>query len=169
MADFNSGGKTVAAAGGSEKAAKALKRIFEFCGRTNFSVQPAEKYTVEENRTAILLEAVRNENVHPGEYALCAVQYSLVSLPEYSGLKKLVTFSTECNGADFTARNIRTAPDGNSAFEIVGVGIIGRVHLKTNAPDAVETALAAASAAIAAGVSFAEVLKAINGLDSADW
>lgn len=71
------------------------------------------------------------------------------------------------DGADFTVRNIRTARDGSVAFEMVGIGIIGRVRLRSEDPVDAVSALAAFAAAVGAGVPFADALEALNRIDFA--
>ena len=80
-------------------------------------------------------------------------------------VKQCKTYSSKTDLADFTARNIRFTTAGFVAFEIVGVGIIGRVKLNTRDSGAVDDALAASAAAVATGIPFADVLKALNSID----
>ena len=75
---------------------------------------------------------------------------------------KLLTYSTTSDKADFTARNIRNFSNQGFAFEMVGVGVIGRIHLRNGSEQAVRGSLIAASAALTCGIPFAEVLRALN-------
>ncbi len=75
---------------------------------------------------------------------------------------KLLTYSMDSDFADFTVRNLRQAPDGGSVFEIVGVGLIGRIKLLDGDRDAVKSLLALAAAALVCGVPFAGVLDVLN-------
>ena len=74
----------------------------------------------------------------------------------------MITYALGRDDADCTAHIIRTTPDGHVAFEIVGIGVIGRVRLRGGL-SCVGDALAAAAAAVGAGVPFADVLTALNG------
>ena len=81
----------------------------------------------------------------------------------------LVTFSDSSDSADFTARNIRVAGSA-AAFEIVGIGLIGRVRLNGMADrGAVLPAIAAAAAALTAGVPFAIMMDALNSFPASAY
>lgn len=104
---------------------------------------------------------------HAKDFADCVTDYD-ISIPlsaDYLIDCKMLTYSSTSDNADFTARNIRTIEEG-VAFEIVGVGVIGRVKLSS--PDMVKTALVAASAALACRVPFADVLNALNNMKIMD-
>lgn len=75
---------------------------------------------------------------------------------------RLLTYSATSDNADFTARNIRNFQEKGYAFEMVGVGVIGRIQLRSGSEQAVRGSLIAASAALTCGIPFAEVLKALN-------
>ncbi len=72
-----------------------------------------------------------------------------------------VTYSAERNDADYTAHNLRQRPDGID-FELVATGSIGRVKLKTPGRFSAYNALAAASCALALGLSFDDVVDALR-------
>lgn len=76
------------------------------------------------------------------------------------------TFSTETDGADFVARNVRRFQNAGYAFDLVGLGIIGRIHLISNDPQILRATLIAASAALSCGVSFADVVEVLNGISA---
>lgn len=143
-----------------------LRNILEFCGRENYLLAAAADPVPENVQRAVLL--LCDAQCPPaGEFSVCVADYAFSAMPEIAALKPL-TYSTSSDSADFTARNIRKLPEGFSAFEMIGVGVIGRVRLATENPDWVGPALAAAAAAIACGIPFAEVLEALNGLKIGD-
>ncbi len=161
---FKPMGKIMVVAGSDSREAAFLRRILAYGGRTNIVVSDSAGADVP--RTAVLLMAGGRESVsRAGEFAVCVMEYSLAQAGGPAGPENTVTYSVDKDGADFTARNIRLTQDGLAAFEIVGVGIIGRVRLKTGDKGDVLPALAAATAAIAAGIPFAEVLEALNGME----
>ncbi len=51
---------------------------------------------------------------------------------------RVLTYSTSSDNADFTARNAHCIQEFGCAFEIVGVGVIGRIKLRTAEPDDVK-------------------------------
>lgn len=80
---------------------------------------------------------------------------------------RLLTYSATSDNADFTARNVRNFQDKGYAFEMVGVGVIGRIQLRSGTEQAVRGSLIAASAALTCGIPFAEVLRALNEISLA--
>ncbi|MCI1982434.1 MAG: hypothetical protein LKJ45_04625 [Oscillospiraceae bacterium] len=169
MANQKPGEKIIAVTKENSLAASLLRHILHRCSRESCIAVENESSLEKAIRPAVLLVAEEDEVKRLRDCVICVTEYSLSLLPDFHGMQKIVTYSTEQNGADFTARNIRFLPGGITAFEIVGVGIIGRTRLKTQIPGIAGTALAAASAAIAAGIPFADVLEAMNGMESADW
>lgn len=172
-----------------ELIAKTLRKILEYCGHSvttdgnetacldrqiEYLVAPASQFTTLPANTvpAVLVLA---DFAHVTEHALnhaknfvaCVMDYDTPIPPsaDYFQGCKLSTYSTSSDNADFTARYIHTL-DGEIAFEIVGVGVIGRVRI--NDPDLVKAALVAASAAISCGISFADVLSALNNMKIVD-
>ena len=163
---FKPMGKIIVVAGKDSMEAVFLRRILSYGVRKNIAVSDSDGDVPDVSRATVLLTADRPEAVsRAGKSAVCVMEYSLAQDGRLTGLKNIVTYSVDKDGADFTARNIRLTQDGLAAFEIVGVGIIGRVRLKTGDAGAVLPALAAATAAIASGVPFAEVLEALNGME----
>ena len=140
-------------------ASAALRRIFRFCGRENCRVQPEGEEVPPDGR-AVLLICGDGGRLDPGQWAVCVAERELSD--RAAGARRLITYSLGRDDADFTAHNIRTTPDGHVAFEIVGIGVIGRVRLRGGL-SCVGDALAAAAAAVGAGVPFADVLTALNG------
>lgn len=167
MAEIHSGGKIIAVSNGAERETYLLKKILRNSGRGDvFAVVPAVEAMERGMKTLVLLAAEPLGFQDPSLFSVCVTRFQ----PEWrkpEGFRNVVTYSTEWNGADFTARNIRTLPDGVTAFEIVGVGIIGRVRLAPDCSGDVEAAIAAAAAATAAGIPFAEILSALNGSEKA--
>lgn len=80
---------------------------------------------------------------------------------------RMMTYSTTSDNADFTARNIRNFQEKGFAFEMVGIGVIGRIQLRNGSEQAVRGSLIAASAALTCGIPFAEVLEALNHISMA--
>lgn len=74
---------------------------------------------------------------------------------------KTVTFSAKSDAADYTARNIRQRPDGVD-FELVGIGVIGRVRLAVPGRFSVYNALGAAACALTLGLPFQPVVDALG-------
>lgn len=169
MSGMHSGGKTIAVSNGAEKESAAVRQILSHCKRDSFTVISIDEAMKSRVKTAVLLATEPGEFSNPQRFSVCVTEYSLAHLPAFSGFQNLITYSTELDGADFTARNIRSLGEGVTAFEIVGVGIIGRVRLKTDYKTSVSVALSAAAAAIAAGIPFADILEALNSMDHFDW
>jgi hypothetical protein len=142
-----------------------LKDILDYCDR-QIGVTDAVGEQFSQNEKPMLLLLCGEEQADKAKnFEICVTDYELAALPALNGLNPL-TFSTASDSADFTARNIRQTADGLTAFEIIGVGVIGRVKLADR--QAVTPALAAAAAAIACGVPFAEVMDALNHINEHD-
>jgi hypothetical protein len=163
MAEINSGKKIIAVSNGTERETYLLKKILDSSRRDVFTVVPAGEAMERGTKAAVLLASEPAEFPAPEFFPVCVTAFAPSRRQELAGFRKVVTYSTEWNGADFTARNIRTLPNGVTAFEIVGVGIIGRVRLGPDCAKDVEAALAAAATATVAGIPFAEALEALNG------
>ncbi len=73
---------------------------------------------------------------------------------------KTLTFSTESDSADFTARNIVPSATG-SRFALVGDSLIGRVSFCMPGRFSVSNAMAAGVACLAAGVAFEDVVSGL--------
>lgn len=163
MANFHTAKKLIAVSDKSGHTMAALRDILTLCGRDNCLVAPVAELPAQEAQPAVLL-LCDAESVHGAEhFPVCVAGYEFAAHPELAIFNPL-TYSVKSDSADFTARNIRQTQDGLTAFEVVGVGVIGRVKLSTPKTDAVETVLAAAAAAIACGIPFAEVLEALNNM-----
>lgn len=169
MESNHAGGKMIAVAGGDGREATVLNHILRCCGRNKYFVGSLRDSPPEGAQPAVLLAAGPDGALRPRNFPVCVAEYVLSRRPEFFGHPHLVTYSTDRDAADFTARNVRLLPDGSASFEMVGVGIIGRVRLQTGCADAAGPAMAAAAAAIAAGVPFADVLKALNSMKKTDW
>lgn len=163
MADMSGTKKIIAVSNGFERATYLLKKILIDSGRGGvFSVASESEVMERGLKASVLLAADLPACAEPKLFPVCVMRFQ-PDRQKPDGFQSVITYSTEWNGADFTAHNIRILPNGMTAFEIVGVGIIGRVRLEQDREEDVETALAAAAAATAAGVPFAEVLSALNG------
>lgn len=99
-------------------------------------------------------------------FSVCVINYNLSLKIDTKLLDKcrILTYSTSSDSADFTARNAHCIQEFGCAFEIVGVGVIGRIKLRTAEPEDVKTALLGASVCLACGIPFADVLAALNML-----
>lgn len=162
MAEISTGKKMIAVSMSGGRETYLLKKILQNSGRGGvFSIVPFDGAMERGEKAALLLAPEIPACVEPGLFPACVTKFR-PELQKPEGFAKVVTYSLEWNIADFTARNVRQLPEGAAAFEIVGVGIIGRVRLGRGCAGDVEAALAAAAAATAAGVPFAEALGALN-------
>lgn len=100
------------------------------------------------------------------EFAVCVSDYDCdLAMPAgdtFPETCRSLTYSATSDNADFTARNVRNFQEKGYAFEMVGVGVIGRIQLRSGTEQAVRGSLIAASAALTCGIPFAEVLGALN-------
>ncbi len=163
MSERNDGRKIVAVSNGFERETYLLEKIFRGSGREDVFVVVPEREAEERGlKAAALLAAEPRECPQPELFPVCVTRFRPGGCRAPEGFRSFVTYSAEWDGADFTARNVRALPDGMTAFEIVGIGIIGRVRLERGRGEDVEASLAAAAAATAVGVPFAEALGALN-------
>ncbi len=72
-----------------------------------------------------------------------------------------VSFSAVSDESDYTAKNISYRADGVD-FELVGIGVIGRVHFGTPGKFSVYNALAAGVAALTAGMPFTAAVASLS-------
>ena len=156
--------KLIAVCDKSGHTTEVLKKILKICGRDNYHVMPADAPFEPALQPAVLLYYDVLTVGEACRFPLCVARYESAGLPQLQGLKPR-TFSVENNRADFTACNIRRV-ESLIQFEIVGVGVIGRVKLPCKYEPSVEILLAAAAAAISCGVPFAEVLEALNHFEA---
>lgn len=77
---------------------------------------------------------------------------------------RLVTYSVDNDRADYVARNVRHNAAGVE-FELVGVGQIGRVRMKTPGQFSVYNGLAAATVCLNVGMSFEDVVAALSAAE----
>lgn len=145
----------------SGKAAAVLREILANCGCRGWRVVSAEETDGKEFHPALLLSCDGRKISDPRRFSACVCRYELAGRSCFSGLCP-VTYSAQDERADFTARNIRTAEDGTTAFDLVGMGVIGRVRLAARSARMAEPVLAAASAAASCGIPLASVLDALN-------
>ncbi len=164
MAELDAGRKIIAVSNGTERATYFLRRILGNSGIGAYTVTMAQRAVERGETVSVLLTGDAPEFPVPALSRTCVMRFE-PDRQKPPGFQNVVTYSTKWDCADFTARNIRQLPNGTTAFEIVGVGIIGRARLGEGLGGDVEAALAAAAAAMAAGMPFAEVLKALNGSD----
>lgn len=74
-----------------------------------------------------------------------------------------LTYAVEDNRADYVARNVRPRADGVD-FELVGIGQIGRVRLPIPGRFSVYNALAAATACVAVGMPFDQIVSSLSAV-----
>jgi hypothetical protein len=156
--------KIIAVSNGDERVTYFLGKILRRNGNDTFSVMDVQKAVECGDTVSVLLSPGPQEFLSPELFSVCVMKFE-PEKPKPIGFRSVFTYSTRWDGADFTARNIRTLPDGTVVFEMVGVGIIGRVRLERAQDGDVEASLAAAAVAMAAGIPFAGILDALNGLD----
>jgi hypothetical protein len=144
------------------RAADFLRGILRLCGRDSYVLSRPGEMLPPGVRPAVFLLCEPGEAPASENCPVCVTDYEF---PVPSGFRQVVTYSMEQNGADFTVRNIRHTKEGLVAFEIVGFGIIGRVKLASDDLSDARAALASSTAAIGAGIPFADVLEALNHLD----
>lgn len=157
--------KIIAVSNGAERATYFLGKILKW-NINDVTVIDVHKAEERGDTVAVLLAPEPQEIPLPALFSVCVTKFE-PEKPKPLGFRSVFTYSTRWDGADFTARNIRTLPDGTTVFEMVGIGIIGRVRLEHAQKGDVEASLAAAAAAMAAGVPFAGILDALNGPDEA--
>lgn len=157
--------KIITISGGNERKAYFLKQILMHTGRDAFAVASAETVREQGKQASVLLTEEPEKFSGSKLFSVCVTCFRPENKGAALSFQKVITYSTVSNDADFTARNVRTLPEGGIAFEIVGVGIIGRVRLKTKNAEDVQDALAATTAAIAAGIPLAEILEVLNRLE----
>lgn len=136
------------------------------CGRDCCRAAPAGEQPRPGEKASVLLVCDSDLQELPNGYAQYVMDYHLTG--RINSSCPVLTYSVQNDRADFTARNLRRTSDGLFAFEMVGIGVIGRVRLHVETENAVSAALAAASAAIAAGIPFAEVMNALNSIQIRD-
>jgi UDP-N-acetylmuramyl tripeptide synthase len=156
--------KLIAVSDKSGHTISVLKKLFTLCGRTNCRVAPAGEPLRPCEQPAVFLCCTAGSDGQDQGFAVSVAEYGVAGQAGLTASAPM-TYSVRSDKADFTARDIRRTPEGRIAFEIVGVGVIGRVRLLTGREDRAEPSLAAAAAAIAAGVPFAEVLDALNKME----
>lgn len=94
-------------------------------------------------------------------YKNLVLPYEIIAeLPEQMPCR-LYSYSVHSDSAGLTARNIRTF-ETRTLFEIVGIGVIGRVRYSRCGEAEIGQILAAASAATACSFPFACILDGIN-------
>lgn len=141
-------------------AALSLKKIFRLCGRSCFCVVRNGDALPPCAEKSVLLLCRDGENFPSVFWKVCVAEQEISGHVPVCG--RCLTYSLGRDDADFTAHGIRTLPDGYTAFEIVGIGVIGRVRLKPGSPSSIHDALASAAAAVGSGIPFADVLMALN-------
>ncbi len=157
--------KIIAISGGNERKIHFIKQILAYTGRNAFAITSAETVQKQAKPASVLLTEEPEKFSGSPFFPVCVTCFRSEKQKTELSFHKVITYSTESNDADFTARNIRALPEGGTAFEIVGVGIIGRARLKAGCAEDVQDALAAATAAIAVGIPLAEILEALNRLE----
>jgi len=162
MESFSHAKKRIAVGDKNGHTISILKRILDFCDREIEVTTAVSNQFLQNDKLTLLLLCDAEQADSARNFALCVTNYEFTALPALAGLN-LLTYSTVSDSADITVRNIRQTPEGFTAFEMIGVGVIGRV--KITGEEFVTPALAAAAAAIACGIPFAEVLNALNNIN----
>ena len=167
MESFSHTKKQIAVSDKNGHTISVLKNIIALSGRENYVVAAAGEPIPQDAQLVVLLLCDPKDVECAKNAPVCVTDYELAALPALVGLN-LITYSTTSDSADFTARNIRQTPDGFTAFEMIGVGVIGRVKLCGGGGESINCALASTAAAIACGIPFAEVLDALNRIEMDD-
>lgn len=161
MADSLSAEKMIAVCEKNGHTITILQSILSACGRCRAALLgelPAGQF-----RPAVLLLCEPSGAAQAERFEACVADYDFAAMPQVAAHHPL-TYSVGNDSADFTARNVRRTQDGFTTFEMVGVGVIGRVRLAGGEENRVREALAAAAAAVACGIPLAEVLRALNSV-----
>lgn len=162
MADSLSAEKMIAVCEKNGHTISILQSILSACGRCR--AVPLGQRPGGQFRPAVLLLCEPSGAAQADGFETCVADYDFAAMPGIAARRPL-TYAVGNDSADFTARNVRRTRDGFTAFEIVGVGVIGRVRIAGCGESGVKDALAAAAAAVACGIPFAEVLRALNGME----
>lgn len=93
----------------------------------------------------------------------CVAEFDLQDLVP---AESLLTFSLTQNAADFTVKHPQCTGDGVLSFDMIGVGVIARIRLHSAGTEDLSTALAAAAAAVCAGIPLAQVSETLNSLQN---
>ncbi len=157
-------GKLIAVSDKSGHTISILQEIFRLSGRAHFRAARVGEAKLPDEQPTVLLLCDGVIPDHAAEFEICVAEFETVNNSALSALSP-VTYSLSSDSADFTARNIRLTQENCLAFELVVVGVIGRVKLMTGGAQWAKESLAAAAAACAAGVPFAETLDALNRMD----
>lgn len=148
-----------------DRVCRFLRGILHFCERENYRLFRAGETLPPEAHPAVFLSCRPGNGAVPGGCPVLVTDFDLAGGFSPGSFEQVITYSMEHNGADFTVRNIRETKDGFLAFEIVGIGIIGRVRLSSREKSDARAALAASTAAIGAGIPIADALEALNHLN----
>lgn len=145
-----------------------LQQIVAHCGLDDrYLVIPASQLanlTCNWTPYALVAETLPEQAEGLPDYRICISDYTGREEPDENLTYHHTTFSTENDGADFVARNMRCTRNDEYAFELVGLGIIGRIHLMHGDAETLRATLTAASAALSCGISFADVVEVLNQL-----
>lgn len=147
---------------GRSETAELLNQLLERCGAADYTVvlcgDQELELLMEQFQPAVLVADEECPSGWVEKFPVCVVDYDIAVVPPSGWAGRLLTYSVQSDNADFTARNVRLT-EGGVAFEIVGVGVIGRVKLAGGDAEQLKTYLTVVSAALAAGLPFAEVLE----------
>ncbi|MDF2631951.1 MAG: hypothetical protein K0Q85_547, partial [Caproiciproducens sp.] len=124
MESFSHAKKRIAVSDKNGHTISILKNILDFCGREIEVTAAVGEQFLQNDQLPLLLLCDAEQAGSAKNFALCVTDYELAALPALAGLN-LLTYSTVSDSADFTVRNIRQTPEGFTAFEIIGVGVIG--------------------------------------------
>lgn len=149
----------------NEMTLTALRQIIAHCGlEDRYRVEPTAALPQLSERWIpyiLVTETGACRGRLPTVFPICVQNYCCT---EKEGGCHCTTFSMEDPTTDFVAANVRQFADMDYAFDLMGLGIIGRVHLAKDDRRLLRTALIAASAALSCGISFADVVEVLNTL-----
>ncbi|MDD5952523.1 MAG: hypothetical protein PUC32_02555 [Oscillospiraceae bacterium] len=143
-----------------------LRQILAHCGMgERYCVLPVSELSSLTGRWMpyLLVESSPCQEQGLPCFSLCVSDYDSV---RGGAERPRATYSLEAENADFAARNVRRLRDAGYTFDLVGLGIIGRIHTISDSAAILRPTLIAASAALSCGVSFADVVEVLNGIST---
>lgn len=162
----------------SERIADIISSILNFCcyntcidnfsENTDFVIANySDKFTIPQDTIAdtVLFDrssALSDSDISRFRNKVTSYEYSLKRYGEYA--ENIFTYSLENYDADVTHRNKSITTDGKTVFDVIGTGILSRVHIK-NSAFSVEEVLECTAALIAAGIPIASILGYFNSSD----
>ena len=149
--------------GPGKAALHVLRRIIGSCGLGDrYLVVPVSRLGAVAGRWApyALVSAETPPAAQAARFQICVSDRGSADLPEETCHH--TTYSLGDDRADFVAKNLRHFQGRGETFDLVGLGIIGRIRLAAGDERTLRATLIAASAALSCGISFADVLEVLN-------